>query len=187
MLTHCGTREIETNRLLLRPFKHSDNNDMLKYWVSDPKIQSMYSEPVYSTEIEVKDLLEKYIVSYNKKDYYRWAIVEKNSGACIGQIAIFLVDNNNHFCEIEYCIGSRFQRRGYCSEAVQAIIDYAFRDINIHKIQVCHKENNIASKGVIEKCGFVYEGVLRDYFYVDGVYLNRLYYSMLRSEWKDCL
>ena len=184
MLTHYGTKEIDTSRLLLRPFRHDDDNDMLEHWVSDSKIQSMYSEPTYSTKIEVKELLDKYILSYQKNDYYRWAIIEKRSNACIGQLAIFLVDNKNHFCEIEYCIGSQFQRKGYCSEAVQAIIEYAFCHINVHKIQVCHKENNIASKGVIKKCGFTYEGTLRDYFYMDGTYVSRLYYSMLRHEWK---
>jgi ribosomal-protein-alanine N-acetyltransferase len=184
MLTHCGTKEIETSRLLLRAFRYNDDDDMLENWVSDPKIQSMYSEPVYSTKAEVKELLDKYISSYQKEDYYRWAIIEKRSKTCIGQLAIFLIDNKNHFCEIEYCIGSQFQRNGYCSEAVQAIIEYAFCNINFHKMQVCHKENNIASKGVIQKCGFTYEGTLRDYFYMDGKYVSRLYYSMLRSEWE---
>ena len=184
MLTHCGTREIDTGRLALRPFRHDDNDDMLKYWVSDPEIQLMYSEPVYSTKSEVKGLLDKYISSYQKDDYYRWAIVEKGSSACIGQVAIFLVDSKNHFGEIEYCVSREFQRKGYCSEAVQAVIEYAFRNINLHKMQVCHKENNPASMGVIKKCGFVYEGTLRDYFFMDGKYVSRLYYSMLRSEWE---
>jgi len=185
MLTHCGTGEIETARLCLRCFKYSDDDDMLEHWVSDPKIQSMYSEPVYSSKEEAKALLDKYILSYERADYYRWAIIEKASESCIGQIAIFLVDDKNHFCEIEYCIGSQFQRKGYCSEAVQVIIDYAFRNIGIHKMQVCHKEHNIASKGVIQKSGFTYEGTLRDYFFMDGRYVNRLYYSMLRTEWEN--
>ena len=185
MLTHCGTKEIETTRLLLRCFNYSDDDDMLEYWISDPQIQSMYSEPVYSNKSEVRTLLDKYISSYEKEDYYRWAIVEKESDLCIGQIAIFLVDSKNHFCEIEYCIGSKFQRKGYCSEAVQAITDYSFQSINIHKMQVCHKENNIASKGVIQKCGFTYEGTLRDYFFMDVGYVSRLYYSMLRTEWES--
>jgi len=184
MLTHCGTKEINTAELLLRPFRYCDDDDMLNYWISDPKIQAMYSEPVYSTKAEVRTLLDKYISAYQKEDYYRWAIVKKGENVCIGQLAIFLVDSKNHFCEIEYCIGSRFQRKGYCSEAVKAVIDYTFCNINIHKIQVCHKENNAASKGVIQKVGFTYEGTLRDYFYVDGKYVSRLYYSMLRSEWE---
>lgn len=50
MLAHLGTRNIETERLLLRKFEYSDNESMRKYWISDEKIQSLYSEPVYSTE-----------------------------------------------------------------------------------------------------------------------------------------
>lgn len=109
MLTHVGTNAIETERLILRRFEYTDDDAMLKYWVADEKIQSLYSEPVYSTKDEVKGLLDKYIGSYEKNDYYRWAVVEKTTGECIGQIAYFLVDSKNHFAEIEYCIGSDFQ------------------------------------------------------------------------------
>ena len=57
MLTHQGTQKIESERLVLRPFRYADAEDMLSYWISDPDIQSMYSEPVYTTEQEVKELL----------------------------------------------------------------------------------------------------------------------------------
>ena len=49
MLTHVGTNTIETERLILRRFEYTDDDAMLKYWVADEKIQSLYSEPVYST------------------------------------------------------------------------------------------------------------------------------------------
>ena len=91
MLTHIGTNTIETERLILRRFQYSDNEAMRKYWISDKKIQSMYSEPVYTTKEEVKELLDKYIGSYVKEDYYRWAIINKESDECIGQIAYFLL------------------------------------------------------------------------------------------------
>ena len=183
MLTHCGTQIIDSERLILRPFQYTDDDDMLAYWISDPKIQSMYSEPVYTTKEEVKELLDKYIGSYEKPNYYRWAIIEKKDQICVGQIAIFLVDDKNHFCEIEYCLGSLFHRKGYATEAVKLILDYCFNQINFHKVQVCHKEGNIASQGVIRKCNFIYEGTLRDFFFMDGKYVNRLYYSMLKDEY----
>ena len=184
MLTHTGTNTIETERLILRRFKYTDDDAMLKYWIADEKIQSLYSEPVYTTKDEVKGLLDKYIGSYERNDYYRWAVIEKNSDECIGQIAYFLVDSKNHFAEIEYCIGADFQCRGYATEAARAVIDYGFRNINLHKVQICTKTINAASKRVIEKCGFTYKGTLRDYFYMNGTYVGRLYFSILRSEYK---
>lgn len=183
MLTHTGTQRIDTERLILRKFDYMDNADMLKYWASDPAVQSMYSEPVYSTREEVNKLLDKYMNSYKNADYYRWAVIFKNTNECIGQVAYFLVDNKNHFAEIEYCIGSGFQRRGLATEATKAVIKYGFEKINLHKVQICHKSINIPSRKVIEKCGFVYEGTLRDFFYMDGHYVDRLYYSILKDEY----
>lgn len=187
MLTHIGTMKIETERLILRKFQYTDDESMLKYWISDPAIQSMYAEPIYTTKQEVKELIDKYINAYEKDDYYRWAVILKETGECIGQIAYFLVDNKNHFAEIEYCIGTSFQKRGLATEATKAVIKYGFNKINLHKVQICHKSINIASCRVIEKCGFVYEGALRDFFYMDGQYVDRLYYSILKSEFTVCL
>ena len=184
MLTHIGTNTIETERLILRRFEYTDDEAMLKYWVADEKIQSLYSEPVYSTKEAVKELLDKYIGSYEKIDYYRWAIVEKTTSECIGQIAYFLVDSKNHFAEIEYCIGSEFQCKGFATEATKAVIAYGFGKINLHKVQICTKTINAPSKRVIEKCGFTYEGTLRDYFYMNGEYVGRLYFSILRNEFE---
>ena len=93
MLTHCSTQTVETERLILRRFAYTDDDTMLRNWIADEKIQSLYSEPVYATKAEVRALLDKYIGSYEREDYYRWAVIEKQSGECIGQIAYFLVDS----------------------------------------------------------------------------------------------
>ena len=185
MLTHVGTQIIETERLILRKFEYSDSSSMLKNWIADEKIQSLYSEPTYKTEEAVKELLTKYITSYEKEDYYRWAVIDKETNECIGQIAYFLVDSKNHFAEIEYCIGAEFQCRGFATEATKAVIKYGFEQMNLHKVQICTKTINIPSKRVIEKCGFTYEGILRDYFYMNGEYIGRLYFSILRSEYQS--
>ncbi|KLU64085.1 hypothetical protein DEAC_c39000 [Desulfosporosinus acididurans] len=81
MLAHVGTRQIETDRLILRKFKYSDSEDMLNYWVSDPEIQSMYSEPVYTTKQDVKmNCWIKYIsVSMKNDNYYRMGYTIKGN------------------------------------------------------------------------------------------------------------
>ena len=184
MLTHIGTQTIETERLILRRVEFTDGTSMLRNWIADEKIQSLYSEPTYETEEAVKELLTKYITSYEKEDYYRWAVIDKETNECIGQIAYFLVDSKNHFAEIEYCIGAEFQCRGFATEATKAVINFGFEQMNLHKVQICTKTINIPSKRVIEKCGFTYEGTLRDYFYMNGEYVGRLYFSILRSEYQ---
>ena len=57
--------------------------------------------------------------------------------------------------------------------------------MNLHKVQICTKTINIPSKRVIEKCGLTYEGTLRDFFYMDGKYVGKLYFSILKSEYEN--
>ncbi len=177
----CGTQEIETERLILRPFVQDDAQSAFNNWAGDEAVQKMYGEPVYKTVEEVEDLLGKYITAYKSDHFYRWAVVEKESGGCIGQIAYFLVDEFNSWGEIEYCIGSAYQGKGYATEATKAIIRYGFDKIGFNKVQICVRPSNIKSKKVIEKCGFEYEGTLRDYFFIDGEYEGRMYYSVLKE------
>lgn len=182
MLNHCGTQSIQTERLILRRFAFTDADDMLKNWISDPQVQLRYGEPVYKNHIELTGILSKYIASYEKLDYYRWAVILKETGECIGQAAYFLVNSDNHFGEIEYCMGLRFQGKGFATEATRAVIQYGFERINFHRIQICHREGNDASRKVIEKCGFKYEGALKDFFYYEGRYFDRLYYSLIKQD-----
>ena len=70
MLNHIGTQTIETDRLILRQFKYSDDEAMLKYWIADEKIQSMYSEPVYTTKEEVKEL-DRLYYSILESEYFK--------------------------------------------------------------------------------------------------------------------
>ena len=175
----CGTQKIETERLILRPFCLEDTQSVLDNWAGDEAVQKMYGEPTYQTVREVENLLQKYITGYVTGYTYRWAVIEKGSGECIGQIAYFLVDKNNSWGEIEYAIGRAYQGKGYATEATKAVIDYGFRKIGFNKVQICVRPSNIKSKKVIEKCGFEYEGTLRDYFFIDGKYEGRMYYSLL--------
>ena len=188
MLNKVGTKLIETERLILRKFTLDDSETVFKNWASDEEGQSLYCEPAYKTKESVDKLLtDKYIANYKDDNYYRWAIILKNNNECIGQIAYFSVNDENNFAEIEYCIGKKFQGRGYATEACKAVIGFGFNEMKLHKVQICHMAINNKSKRVIEKCGLTYEGTLRDFFYdkKNDKYISRLYYSILKSEYDN--
>ena len=63
--------------MILRRFDYSDIDSMLRNWIADEQTQWDYGEPYYSTPEAVKELFDtKYIVSYSKDDYYRWAVID---------------------------------------------------------------------------------------------------------------
>lgn len=184
MLTHVGTQQIETERLILRPFTLEDTESAFCNWAGDESVQNDCGEPVYDNLEKARELLQRYIDKYEYNDVYRWAVIIKQTGECAGQIAYFIVDSHNMFGEIEYCMGKLYQNKGYITEAVKAVVDYGFVKVGFNRVQVSHRHVNIPSKRVIEKCGFTYEGTLRRFFNHLGEFHDRLYYSILRDEWQ---
>ena len=143
----CGL--FETERLLCRPFRSNDAEDMLKNWAADPDIQTEYGEPVYTDLPQVMKLLSGYISG--PESLYRWAVVEKQSGENIGQIAFCKVWEDCRTAEIEYCIGKRFWGREYAGEALSGLIRYAFANTGFERLEAYHRAENTKSGRVLEK------------------------------------
>ena len=141
----------ETERLICRPFKPSDAEDMLRNWASDPDIQNEYGEPVYTDIEQVRELIRLYTDPKSPKSRYRWAVVEKQSGENIGLIAFCKIWDDCKTAEAEYCISKRFWGRGYAGEALSALISYTFMNTDIVKLEAYHRAENIKSGRVLEK------------------------------------
>lgn len=148
---HCGTGYIETQRLLLRQFRLADSADLLELWIADPAVQSEYGEPVYETVDAVEGLLNKWIAGYESSTFYRWAMIEKESGRCIGQIAFCRVYEDCCAAEIEYCVSAQRWGRGYAGEALQAVIDHIFENTDFSWLEAYHRVENEKSGRVLQK------------------------------------
>lgn len=173
---------IKTERLRLEQFTGTDKEiyDMLKNWISDPAVQTEYGEPIYDTFQSVKELVEKY-----QAEPYRWAVWERKSGECIGQIAFCKVWDEIRAAEIEYCIGQSFQGNGYAGEALKAVIDYAFTQTGFQRLEAFHRKANPRSGKVLMKSSMHPTDTVERFRRQGLQPENEICYCIRASEWKE--
>jgi [ribosomal protein S5]-alanine N-acetyltransferase len=81
-----------------------------------------------------------------------------------------------------YWIGAPHTRQGYMLEALEAVGHYAFRDLDLSRLEAACLPENAASRGVLEKAGFKYEGVAQSYLQIGGRWRNHVLYAMLGAD-----
>jgi ribosomal-protein-alanine N-acetyltransferase len=81
-----------------------------------------------------------------------------------------------------YWIAARFARQGYMREAIRAVVHYAFSELDLSRIEAACLPENAASRGVLEKSGFKYEGVAQSYLQINGRWRNHVLYANLRAD-----
>ncbi len=181
-MKHLGTKRIETERLLLRPFTVEDAPCMLRNWASDPEVTKYLTWPAHSDVGVSEMVLTDWVSRYGEETYYQWAIVLKELSEPIGSIAVVKADDSAQWVEIGYCIGKEWWRRGYVTEALRALIGFFFKEVEVGRIQARHDPRNPNSGAVMAKCGMKYEGTLRRADRNNQGICDAAIYSILREE-----
>ena len=81
-----------------------------------------------------------------------------------------------------YWVGAPYARQGYMREALLAVVHYAFSDLDLSRLEAGCLPENAASRGVLEKVGFKYEGVAQSYLQINGRWRNHVLYANLRAD-----
>ena len=81
-----------------------------------------------------------------------------------------------------YWIGAPFARQGYMREAILAVVHHAFATMDLSRVEAACLPENTPSRGVLEKCGFKYEGVAQSYLQINGRWRNHVLYANLRND-----
>ena len=162
MLTHKGTKTIETERLILRQFVMEDAPAMFKNWASDPEVTKHLTWPTHASVAVSEVVLEDWTASYAKPDYYQWAIVLKENGPePIGSIGVVGIDRKIRGATMGYCMSRTHWRKGIMAEALTALIGFLFDEVGFNRIEADHDPNNPASGRVMQKSGMRHEGIMR--------------------------
>ena len=160
-MQHLGTKYLETDRLILRPFTLADAQAMFSNWASDPEVTKYMTWPTHAS-VEVSSMvLTDWVGHYDEENYYQWAIVLKSLGAPIGSIAAVHLNDRVGKVEIGYCIGRAWWHQGITTEALHALIAFFMDEVGMNRVEACHDPNNPHSGGVMRKCGMRFEGTHR--------------------------
>ena len=183
-MNHVGTRPIETERLVLRRMTVADALDAFDNWLSDPEV-ALYMQWDAQTDVEqAKQYIEKMFVGkYENNTFYRWAIALKTDNAVIGSVGFEIHSERDSVADVSYGLCKRFWNQGIMSEALTAVIDYAFREVGVNRIEAFHAAANPASGRVMQKTGMKLEGHARQKYRSHKGFEDCDLYAILRDDY----
>ena len=167
-MIHLGTVKLETKRLVLRKLELSDAKELFE-GLRNQEAFCYYANKKKVTLDEQIESFSKMQEKYGNLNYYNWAIVQKSDGKIVGAIN-FKADDKNDSVEFSYATDERFTGRGYMTEALECVTDFAFSKLKANRVQGGCSVKNLASKRVMEKCGFEFEGTLKKYLKLSDGY-----------------
>ena len=184
MVTHKGTQTLQTRRLLLRRAVPEDAVPMFENWAKDPEVTKYLTWPPHGSAEISRMVIDSWIASYEKEDTYQWMIVLKDLGAPIGSISVVEQNGDIGKAEIGYCIGKAWWHQGIMSEALQAVMDFLFDEVDMNRLEARHDPRNPHSGAVMKKCGMKYECTLRQSDRNNQGICDASVYGLLREDRK---
>ena len=167
-------KTLETERLLLRDWKPEEAADMLEFY-RDPDIWPRAGGQVFTALDQCEQCIQDYAAAQET-----WAVVLKETGQPIGSIFLEDIGRYPGYREMEFVLSGAYHGRGYMTEAVKQVLEYAFETLKLEVVAACHYPDNVQSRQVLEKCGFRYEGTLRRYS-KNGK--DSVRYSVTKEDW----
>ena len=178
-----GTKEIVTDRLILRRFTVEDADNMYERWAKDPEVTKYLTWPTHESAEVTRELLTKWVNDYQEPDFFNWAIELKGVGI-IGSIGTSSCQMETISTEVGYCIGRAYWGQGIMTEALTAVLDYLFDQVGFRRVSAKHDVMNPGSGRVMKKAGMVYEGTLRQAGYNNRGIVDLVCYAMIREDRK---
>lgn len=177
---------IETERLTLRPPIHADfrawsalrraSNDYLRpwepTWAEDHLTRKAFTNRVYWAQRSVS--------SGNAMPLF---LIRRSDQNLVGAITLDNIRRGPaQSGTLGYWTGEPFARQGYMREAIEATVHQAFTRLDLSRIEAACLPENQASRGLLEKAGFKYEGVAQSYLQIDGRWRTHVLYASLRKD-----
>jgi [ribosomal protein S5]-alanine N-acetyltransferase len=150
----------------------TNDTDVMKYYGMEP-----YRE-IKEAEAEI----EWFLGLFRDDSGGRWVIADTASDAYIGDVGIGPLNRRHHRIEIGFKLRKEYWGRGIMTACIGHVLNYGFGTKGYNRIEAVVDPRNEGSKRTLVKCGFQYEGLLREYEAEHGHYVDLGMYSILRRE-----
>lgn len=169
---------LTTERLILRQLERSDGEEafFLRSDIEVLKYLDKHPSPSLEETLIYIDRITKMI---NEGEAILWAITLKEETRTIGTICYWRIEKAHYRAEIGYVLHPRYQGKGIMNEAMKAVLNFGFNNMNLHSIEAKVNPKNIASIGLLEKNNFIREGYFKEDYFFDGKFLDTAVYSLL--------
>ncbi len=152
--------ELETERLLLRPFVPADALRVQELCanpaIADTTLHIPYPYPAGLA----LEWISRHLANWEEGRSVTFAIVRRADSLLLGAISLGF-DPANESAEMGYWLGEPYWNHGYATEAARAVVEFGFTELRLNRIMARHFARNPASGRVMEKAGMKYEGCLR--------------------------
>jgi [ribosomal protein S5]-alanine N-acetyltransferase len=177
---------IETERLTLRPPAHADFRDWASLrresegfltrweptWAADHLSRKAFTNRVYWAQRSI-----------NNGSALPLFLIRREDNMLLGAITLDNIRRGPAQAgTLGYWIGESHARQGYMREAIEAMVHHAFHRLDLSRIEAACLPENAPSRGLLEECGFKYEGVAQSYLQIGGRWRTHVLYSALRMD-----
>ena len=183
------TIQIETKRLIIRPFKASDHQSWKQGLMQRKPPQSNYdSGPVPAANVTAS-IYKKYRDSFKRvaaADHaYVFGVFRKKDGAVLGTVDFQTYSRDERdWANVGYFIHNQFQGHGYASEALVATIKLGFDALGYHRIEAATRLDNKPSIAVAKKAGLVRECIRKKFWIDQGAWADHVIYVAIKDLWQ---
>jgi RimJ/RimL family protein N-acetyltransferase len=174
--------ELRTPRLHLRPLRAADAPALLALH-ADAEVMRHSNMPPWTGIEQASRLIESLQAGMAAGRHLALGLVPTGQGELVGTCTLFGLVPSSRRAEVGFALAKPAWRQGYMSEALRALLDHAFTVLDLNRVEADTDPRNLPSVRLLERLGFVREGLLRERWIVAGEASDAALYGLLRRDW----
>ena len=176
-------------RLELRPLATADHDAWTAGFLSRQPAQSRHDsgphDPSQTPRAWFRKLCQRHRKLWRADECYILAIFDRKTGRHYGHLDIYVIEREDRqWGNLGYAIHNTSQRRGIATEACSAAIPWAFRALQLHRLEAVISPDNLPSLGVARKLGLEHEGLRKSFERVGSGWFDQAVYVAIAGRWK---